>query len=145
VPQHVRDLASAGGQALSAAETAGAAHQDLAQAEQELADAKAALKRAENGPEDAHPADTNASEVSASPLAPASTVKQVKTAEADLEAATDGVTGATPLAQARAVVHAYTTRLQQALKQAGYWDGPVDGIWTPEVTEALTELRKEPG
>jgi peptidoglycan hydrolase-like protein with peptidoglycan-binding domain len=32
---------------------------------------------------------------------------------------------------------ASTAAVQQTLKLAGYWDGPVDGQWTPALTEAL--------
>ncbi len=43
---------------------------------------------------------------------------------------------------------ATTAALQQTLKLAGFWDGPVDGAWTPALTEALkafqTELGVEP-
>ena len=34
-----------------------------------------------------------------------------------------------------------TTAVQQTLKLAGFWDGPVDGEWTPELTEALKEFQ----
>jgi peptidoglycan hydrolase-like protein with peptidoglycan-binding domain len=27
--------------------------------------------------------------------------------------------------------------VQQTLKLAGFWDGPVDGAWTPSLTEAV--------
>jgi len=41
-----------------------------------------------------------------------------------------------------------TAAVQQTLKLVGFWDGPVDGTWTPELTEALmafqTELGVEP-
>jgi peptidoglycan hydrolase-like protein with peptidoglycan-binding domain len=30
-----------------------------------------------------------------------------------------------------------TTALQSVLKLAGYWTGPIDGIWTPALTDAL--------
>lgn len=30
-----------------------------------------------------------------------------------------------------------TAALQQTLKLAGYWDGPIDGLWSPELTAAL--------
>jgi len=40
---------------------------------------------------------------------------------------------------------ASTAALQQTLKLAGYWDGPVDGAWTPELTDALIELQKDLG
>jgi murein L,D-transpeptidase YcbB/YkuD len=38
-----------------------------------------------------------------------------------------------------------TTAVQQTLKLAGFWDGPVDGEWTPELTEALKKLQTELG
>jgi peptidoglycan hydrolase-like protein with peptidoglycan-binding domain len=38
-----------------------------------------------------------------------------------------------------------TTAVQQTLKLAGFWDGPVDGEWTPELTEALKEFQTELG
>ena len=47
-----------------------------------------------------------------------------------------------PLAQ-EAV--ASTAAVQQTLKLAGFWDGPVDGEWTPELTEALKEFQTELG
>lgn len=36
---------------------------------------------------------------------------------------------------------ASTAALQQTLKLVGYWDGPVDGQWTPELTDALTSFQ----
>jgi peptidoglycan hydrolase-like protein with peptidoglycan-binding domain len=36
---------------------------------------------------------------------------------------------------------ASTSAVQQTLKLAGYWDGPVDGEWTPALTEALKEFQ----
>jgi peptidoglycan hydrolase-like protein with peptidoglycan-binding domain len=38
---------------------------------------------------------------------------------------------------------ASTAAVQQTLKIAGYWDGPVDGQWTPALTEALKDLQTE--
>ena len=38
-----------------------------------------------------------------------------------------------------------TAAVQQTLKLAGFWDGPVDGQWTPALTEALKELQSELG
>ena len=35
--------------------------------------------------------------------------------------------------------------MQQTLKLAGYWDGPVDGQWSDELTEALETLQKDLG
>ena len=40
---------------------------------------------------------------------------------------------------------ASTAAVQQTLKIAGYWDGPVDGEWTPELTEALKDFQTELG
>ncbi len=31
--------------------------------------------------------------------------------------------------------------MQSTLKLAGYWTGPVDGVWTPELTDALTAFQ----
>lgn len=36
---------------------------------------------------------------------------------------------------------ATTAAVQQTLKLAGFWDGPVDGTWTPALTEALQEFQ----
>ena len=36
---------------------------------------------------------------------------------------------------------ASTAAVQQTLKLAGFWDGPVDGQWTPALTEALKEFQ----
>jgi murein L,D-transpeptidase YcbB/YkuD len=36
---------------------------------------------------------------------------------------------------AQAIAH--TSAVQSTLKLAGYWTGPVDGVWTPELTDAL--------
>lgn len=38
-----------------------------------------------------------------------------------------------------------TTAVQQTLKLAGYWDGPVDGEWTAALTEAVKELQSDLG
>ena len=38
-----------------------------------------------------------------------------------------------------------TAALQQTLKLAGFWDGPVDGTWTPALTEALKRFQTELG
>ena len=40
---------------------------------------------------------------------------------------------------------ASTAAVQQTLKLAGYWAGPVDGMWTDELTVALEELQKDLG
>ena len=40
---------------------------------------------------------------------------------------------------------ASTAAVQQTLKLAGFWDGPVDGEWTPALTEALKDFQTELG
>jgi lysozyme family protein len=40
---------------------------------------------------------------------------------------------------------ATTAAIQQTLKLAGFWDGPVDGIWTPELTDAVIAFQVELG
>ena len=40
---------------------------------------------------------------------------------------------------------ATTAAVQQTLKLAGFWDGPVDGLWTPALTDALKEFQTELG
>ncbi len=40
---------------------------------------------------------------------------------------------------------ASTAAVQQTLKLTGFWDGPVDGLWTPELTEAVKEFQVELG
>ena len=40
---------------------------------------------------------------------------------------------------------ASTAAVQQTLKLAGYWDGPVDGVWTDALTGALEQLQKDLG
>ena len=40
---------------------------------------------------------------------------------------------------------ASTAAVQQTLKLAGYWDGPVDGQWTPALTDALKKFQTELG
>jgi murein L,D-transpeptidase YcbB/YkuD len=63
-----------------------------------------------------------------------------KATEAALQAQLDAKGGA---AAARAV--ASTAAVQQTLALAGYWDGPVDGDWTPALTQALTEFQEALG
>jgi peptidoglycan hydrolase-like protein with peptidoglycan-binding domain len=35
--------------------------------------------------------------------------------------------------------------VQQTLKLAGFWDGPVDGAWTPALSAALRDFQIELG
>ena len=43
--------------------------------------------------------------------------------------------------EAAAQAQAHTAAVQSTLKLAGYWTGPVDGEWTPELTAALTAFQ----
>jgi len=47
--------------------------------------------------------------------------------------------------QARADATAYTRALQQSLKDAGYYEGEVDGVYGPETVSAVESLQKESG
>jgi murein L,D-transpeptidase YcbB/YkuD len=40
---------------------------------------------------------------------------------------------------------AHTSAVQATLKLAGYWTGPVDGQWTPELTDALKKFQTHLG
>ena len=40
---------------------------------------------------------------------------------------------------------ASTAAVQQTLKLAGFWDGPVDGTWTPALTDALKAFQTKLG
>ena len=40
---------------------------------------------------------------------------------------------------------ASTAAVQQTLTLTGFWDGPVDGVWTPELTEAVAAFQVELG
>ena len=40
---------------------------------------------------------------------------------------------------------AHTSAVQSTLKLAGYWTGPVDGNWTPELTDALMKFQTDLG
>ena len=44
-----------------------------------------------------------------------------------------------------ALTVASTAAVQQVLKLAGYWQGPVDGEWTTDLTEALRAFQTELG
>jgi murein L,D-transpeptidase YcbB/YkuD len=59
---------------------------------------------------------------------------------AALDAAVQKVGGA-----AASQATADTAAVQSTLKLAGYWTGPVDGNWTPELTDALTAFQKDLG
>jgi len=63
-----------------------------------------------------------------------------KATEAALQSDLAAAGGAT----AQATI-ASTAAVQQTLKLAGYWDGPVDGQWTPALTDALKKFQTDLG
>lgn len=93
------DLADPSGAALASAAAATEAQQTLITAEQELADAQAALQRVEAGSTEA-PADSGVESSSAAPLAPAESVDRVTQAESEFADAQSSITDETPLADA---------------------------------------------
>ena len=44
-------------------------------------------------------------------------------------------------AQAATQALTQTSAVQTVLKLAGYWTGPIDGMWTPELTDALKQFQ----
>ncbi|HWS57686.1 MAG TPA: peptidoglycan-binding domain-containing protein [Actinotalea sp.] len=63
-----------------------------------------------------------------------------KATEAALQAELDAL-GAVAAQEATAT----TAALQQTLRLAGYWDGPVDGVWTDALTDALVAFQTDLG
>lgn len=57
-----------------------------------------------------------------------------------LQAALDEVGGAADQAEVAA-----TAAVQQTLRLLGFWDGPVDGVWTPALTDAIKAFQVELG
>lgn len=65
-----------------------------------------------------------------------------------VDKATDAALRADVTAQGGASARAdltSTAALQQTLHLAGYWDGPIDGEWTPELEDALTKAQTDLG
>ena len=156
------------------------AHDAVNAATLDLAEARAALKEAKASAS-AKPANTGAAgspSPSSSPTVSTASVERVQTAEADLEAASQGITDQTPISEAtetftsaafalevtwlnlfadagcltdeqsteaHASVRQYTTALQTDLKAAGYFKGPVDGVYGPETVQAVEDLQSDAG
>lgn len=93
------DLAKPRANAFDDAEAAAQAHQDLATAESELADARAALARVTASPSGAAAA-TATPKPTSTPAVPAATVDRVKQADADFSTAQSQITDQTTLASA---------------------------------------------
>ncbi len=146
-------------------------------AEQELADARAALAAAQASASGTTPTAAPSSKTPSPSPTPAG-VTAVQEAETEFAAAQAGITDQTPLAQAAEqfnaaavalemawlqllgdsgcltdaqqeealkAVSAYTTTLQQALADAGYYDAKVDGIYGPKTVAAVESLQKANG
>ena len=156
------------------------AHDAVNAATLDLAEARAALKEAKASAS-GKPANTGAAgspSPSSSPTVSTASVERVQTAEADLEAASQGITDQTPISEAtetftsaafalevtwlnlfadagcltdeqsteaHASVRQYTTALQTDLKAAGYFQGPVDGVYGPETVQAVEDLQSDAG
>lgn len=173
------DLAQPRASTASAAQAVLDAHEALNAANVELAEAKAALSRAQASATGS-PEKTSAPspKPSSTPTVPQGSIDRVRAAEAEFEAATEGVSDQTPVVQAAETVNAaafslevswlnlfsdagcltdeqskeaadavreYTTALQKDLKAAGYYDGEVDGVYGPETVSAVEDLQKDAG
>ena len=116
-----KDLAAPRADAMSSAEAAAAAHQEVVKAQNELTDAQAVLKQAQaqaqnqtQGGSTGAPTTPAPASASATPLAPAATVDRVKAADADFTTAQKGITDKTPLAQASQEFNAAAVSLELA-------------------------------
>ena len=154
------------------------AHDAVNEATLDLAEAREALKEAKASAS-GKPANTGATSSpspSSSPAVSTASVERVQTAEADLDAASQGITDQTPISEAtetftsaafalevtwlnlfadagclsdeqsteaHASVRQYTTALQTDLKAAGYFQGPVDGVYGPETVQAVEDLQSD--
>lgn len=108
------DLAEPRDDAFDGAEAAVQAQQDLAAAEQELAEARASLAEAEAGPSGTPASASATAPPTSTPLAPASTVDRVKQADDEFDAAQEGITEQTPLAEASEQFNSAVVALEMA-------------------------------
>ena len=171
------DLAQPAEDAQKAAGAVADTRTDVATAEQELADAQAALVTAQASASGTTPSAAPSSK-SPSPSPTPAGVTRVQEAQTELAAAQAGITDKTPLAQAAEQFNAaavalemawlqligdsgclsdaqqdqaakavgtYTTTLQQALADAGYYEAKVDGIYGPKTVAAVEALQKANG
>jgi len=104
--------------ALAAGQTAQQARQDVADAENALAEANAQLAalQASDSPEAVEPQEESPS-AEATPLAPADAVNRVKQADADFTATQQGISDDTPLDQASQQFNAAVVSLEMAWMQ----------------------------
>jgi hypothetical protein len=170
------DLAAPKESVWSAADAVTKARTDVAATAQELADAQAALADARATASSVPVSSTTPVSTTTTTLVPPATINRMQQAEADLAKASEGITDATPLAQATAdynsaafaleiawlklvsdagclsderraqalqQVTAYTVALQTQLQQAGYYKGPIDGIYGPQTLDAVKQLQSD--
>lgn len=105
------DLAAPGEDVAGSAEDAVAAREDVVQAEQDVAEAKAALAEAK-GKTPKPPATSSATVLV--PEAPPASADRVQQAQADLDAAVEGISDQTPLVQAAEQVNAAAVALEMS-------------------------------
>jgi peptidoglycan hydrolase-like protein with peptidoglycan-binding domain len=105
------DLAQPGDEVAAAAEDAVAAREDVVTAEQDVAQAKAALAEAKGNSPKPPPTSTATTLV---PEVPPASVDRVQQAEADLDAAVEGINDRTPLEQAGQDLNAAAVALEMS-------------------------------
>ena len=129
----------------------------LSSAKQDLVDAQNALKSAQaeasSSSTSAPPSTASTTTTTLVPVATADAVKKLQTANS--LPATGFVDRATAVALSDAMASkggaiaasslAHTAAVQSTLKLAGFWTGPVDGHWTPELTDALKAFQTHLG
>ena len=168
------DLTKPRSETVDAGNAAISAREAVATAEQELADAQAALAAAAGE----EPPEPEAGDDPSTPADPPATVARVQQAEAEFATTQAGITDQTPLVQAAEQFNAaavalemawlqlfaesgclsdaqqenavdavgdYTRALQQDLADAGFYDGEVDGVYGPETVDAVAALQKANG
>jgi len=170
-----KDLAQPKEEAFTGAEAAVNAQKDVTNAEKELAKARTALAEAEASGSPVPPAATPTSPAPLAPAASVDRVKQAESEySAAQSAVTDstplkqasvqfnsavvalemawlklyadaGCISDANQQKAAEAVTAYTTALQQDLATAGYYPGPVDGVYGPITVQAVQDLQKAAG
>lgn len=108
------DLSDPRDDAFDGAEAAVDAQQALVVAQQELVEAQAALAAAEAGPSGTPSVAASTAPPTSTPLAPASSVDRVKQADAEFDAAQEGITEQTPLTEASEQFNSAVVALEMA-------------------------------
>jgi peptidoglycan hydrolase-like protein with peptidoglycan-binding domain len=136
-----RDAVSAAVTTLNTAQT------DVANATKELADAQAALAQAKATASSVAPPSTTPASTTTTTLVPPATISRVKQAEADFTSAAQGITDATPLAQATTTFNSAAFALEVAwlrlLADAGCLTDAQHSQAAAQLTEYTTALQKQ--